>query len=240
MINILYAIMFCLGLLIVIISSLRLRYHIDRILVLNTDDMSKLFKNGIPPRCVLTKRGKIIFNIYIGGFALMALSMLALSLSGAFHDNSKISSTDKFTNRDCLESTNSVCSEYLKNGDPSKCTINEIENLLTPKSGIHLSSIDRYYRQKPQCRFFPCGNVCFYHISDGFGVQAIYNIDTVADGHLTTHFSCVNTIDSAEEIVRQLDDSSYKLLLSGILMKYGKNGVNFINIDSIGQETKKN
>ncbi|MFL6519608.1 MAG: hypothetical protein ACJ8NS_05255 [Chthoniobacterales bacterium] len=70
------------GFLVAFFIQFRLKYHADREKVLQLEDMSQLYTQGLPPRNILTERGRrLYFWLYFG----MGLFALGLLLSGLFY-----------------------------------------------------------------------------------------------------------------------------------------------------------
>jgi len=61
----------------------RLKYHVDREKVLQLDDMSELYSQGLPPRKILTERGQRLYLwFYTGLGAFMASIIICIILYG--------------------------------------------------------------------------------------------------------------------------------------------------------------
>ena len=61
----------------------RLKYHIDRDKILQIEDMSELYPNSIPPKKVLTERGRqLYFWLQLGGGLFIASIILTIILYG--------------------------------------------------------------------------------------------------------------------------------------------------------------
>jgi len=58
----------------------RLKYHVDREKVLQLDDMSQLYTQGLPPRKILTPRGQRLYFRFYFGLGLFALGMVLSGL----------------------------------------------------------------------------------------------------------------------------------------------------------------
>lgn len=69
------------GFFIAFFVQFRLKHHIDREKVLLTQDMSELYPNGIPPKKILTERGKRLYLwFYFGGGLFVASIILTMIL----------------------------------------------------------------------------------------------------------------------------------------------------------------
>ncbi len=60
------------------IIQFRLKYHVDREKVMELKDLSELYPNGLPPRKVLTERGR---RLYLWFFAGIGFFIIGLFLS---------------------------------------------------------------------------------------------------------------------------------------------------------------
>ena len=62
------------------VIQFRLKHHIDREKVMAIRDMAELYPNSIPPRKILTERGRQLTIWLYVGFGLFGLSILATGL----------------------------------------------------------------------------------------------------------------------------------------------------------------
>ena len=58
----------------------RLKYHVDREKVLQLEDMSELYAQGLPPRKLLTQRGQRLYFWFYLGFGLFGVGILLSAL----------------------------------------------------------------------------------------------------------------------------------------------------------------
>jgi hypothetical protein len=68
------------GFFIAFFTQFRLKYHVDRDKVLQIEDMSELYPTGVPPKKVLTERGRRLYlwlNLGIGLFVASIIISLA-------------------------------------------------------------------------------------------------------------------------------------------------------------------
>jgi hypothetical protein len=63
--------------LVVFFLQFRLRYHVDREKVLQLDDLSELYTQGLPPRKILTQRGQRLYLWFYAGIAIFMTSIVA-------------------------------------------------------------------------------------------------------------------------------------------------------------------
>jgi hypothetical protein len=69
------------GFFIAFVLQFRLKNHIDRDKVLQIEDMSELYPNGIPPKKILTERGQQLYLwLQIGGGLFIASIVLTMIL----------------------------------------------------------------------------------------------------------------------------------------------------------------
>jgi hypothetical protein len=69
------------GFFIAFVLQFRLKNHIDRDKVLQIQDMSELYPNGIPPKKILTERGQQLYLwLQIGGGIFIASIVLTMIL----------------------------------------------------------------------------------------------------------------------------------------------------------------
>ena len=69
------------GFFIAFVLQFRLKNHIDRDKVLQIEDMSELYPNGIPPKKILTERGRQLYLwLQIGGGIFIASIVLTMIL----------------------------------------------------------------------------------------------------------------------------------------------------------------
>jgi len=70
------------GFVVAFFIQFRLKYHVDSDKVLKLEDMSQLYTQGLPPRNILTERGRRLYLwLYLG----MGLFALGLLLSGLLY-----------------------------------------------------------------------------------------------------------------------------------------------------------
>ena len=62
------------------VVQFRLKYHVDRDKVLQLQDMSELYTQGLPPRKILTRRGQQLYFWLYAGMALFGGSILLTTL----------------------------------------------------------------------------------------------------------------------------------------------------------------
>ena len=69
------------GFFIAFVLQFRLKNHIDRDKVLQIEDMSELYPNGIPPKKILTERGQQLYLwLQIGGGIFIGSIVLTMIL----------------------------------------------------------------------------------------------------------------------------------------------------------------
>ena len=67
------------GFFIAFFMQFRLKYHVDRDKVLQIEDMSELYPNGLPPRKILTERGQRLYLwLYFGGGLFVASIIVSI------------------------------------------------------------------------------------------------------------------------------------------------------------------
>jgi hypothetical protein len=64
------------------VIQFRLKHHIDREKVLAIQDMAELYPSGIPPRKILTERGRRLYVWFYVGLAIFGAGIIA---SGIFY-----------------------------------------------------------------------------------------------------------------------------------------------------------
>jgi hypothetical protein len=64
------------GFFIAFFIQFRLRYHIDREKVINLEDMSELFSHSVPPKKILTDRGKRLYFWFTFGIGVFFVSIV--------------------------------------------------------------------------------------------------------------------------------------------------------------------
>jgi len=69
------------GFFIAFVVQFRIKHHVDREKVLALKDMSELYSSGMPPRKILTERGRRLHTwLIIGGAAFGASGVLCILL----------------------------------------------------------------------------------------------------------------------------------------------------------------
>jgi hypothetical protein len=68
------------------VVQFRLKHHIDRDKVINIEDMKELYPNSIPPKKILTERGKELYRWLYIGFGVFVASILLTIILYAKHE----------------------------------------------------------------------------------------------------------------------------------------------------------
>ena len=68
------------------IVQFRLKNHIDRDKVINIENMAELYPNGIPPKKILTERGKDLYRWFLIGIGCFFAGMFLTIILYAKHE----------------------------------------------------------------------------------------------------------------------------------------------------------